>query len=448
MDERCLLIVEDDPGLQSQLRWSFDEISVEVADSREQALAILEENPKPVITLDLGLPPDPGGTTEGFALLREIRTKHPRTKVIVITGRDEQEHAITAIRDGAYDYYQKPIDSTTLKFAVDRAFFLHEIETALHAAEESTSEMLPGMIGRSAQIQAVADRVKRIAQADVSVLISGETGTGKEIIATSVHKLSNRADGAHVTINCAAIPENLLESELFGHEKGSFTGAHQRKIGKVEAANGGTLFLDEIGDMPLPLQAKILRFLQERRFERVGATKSIEADVRVVCATHRNLADMIAEGTFREDLFYRLSEIDIELPPLRERGNDVLLIAERFLNDHSNNRSLRFSNDAVAALTESSWPGNVRELENRVRRAVILCDGSEVTAVDLDLQPEASEVAVEPLKVVRARAEGEAIEAALVKSRDNLSEAARLLGVSRPTLYGLLEKYDIPHGKG
>ena len=448
MDERCLLIIEDDPGLQSQLRWSFDDITVDVADSREQALAILNENPKPVVTLDLGLPPDPGGTTEGFALLREIRAKHPRTKVIVITGRDEQEHAIAAIRDGAYDYYQKPIDSTTLQFAVDRAFFLHEIEVALHEIEESISEPLAGMIGRSAQIQAVADRVKRIAQADVSVLITGETGTGKEIIATNVHALSNRAEGAHITINCAAIPENLLESELFGHEKGSFTGAHQRKIGKVEAANGGTLFLDEIGDMPLPLQAKILRFLQERKFERVGATTSIEADVRIVCATHRNLADMISDGTFREDLYYRLSEIDIALPPLRDRGNDVLLIAERFLSDHCNGRTLKLSDDAVVALMESDWPGNVRELENRVRRAAILCDGGEITAADLELEPEAREIEVEPLKVVRARAEGQAIEAALVKSKDNLSEASRLLGVSRPTLYGLLEKYEIPHGKG
>ena len=448
MEERCLLIVEDDPGMQSQLRWSFDEMRVAVADSREQALAILDETPKAVVTLDLGLPPDPGGTTEGFILLREIRVKYPKTKVIVITGRDEREHAIAAIKEGAYDFYQKPIDSTTLKFAVERAFFLHETESALDAAGTSTSEGLPGMIGRSAQIQAVVDRVKRIAQAEVSVLINGETGTGKEVIAKNLHKLSHRAEGPHITINCAAIPENLLESELFGHEKGSFTGAHQRKIGKIEAANGGTLFLDEIGDMTLPLQAKILRFLQERRFERVGATTSIEADVRIVCATHRNLANMISEGTFREDLYYRLSEIDIALPPLRERGNDVLLIAEKFLSDHSNDRGLKFSEDAVGALCESRWPGNIRELENRVRRAAILCHGSVVTAVDLELKSVASEIEVEPLKLVRARAEGQAIEAALIKCNDNLSEASRLLGISRPTLYGLLEKYDIPHGKG
>ena len=446
MEDRCLLIVEDDPGLQSQLRWSFDAINVEVATSREEALAVLQKQSVPVVTLDLGLPPDAGGTSEGFALLKHIRSEYPHTKVIVITGRDEQEHAINAIRGGAYDYYQKPIDATTLQFAVDRAFFLNAVEAELQEKTHSGAvELLPGLIGRSPEMQAVAERVHRVASADVTVLITGETGTGKEIIATSIQRLSDRAEQPLITINCAAIPENLLESELFGHEKGSFTGAHARKIGKVEAANGGTLFLDEIGDMPLPLQAKILRFLQERRFERVGATSSIESDVRVVCATHRNLQDMIDEGSFREDLFYRLSEIDIQLPPLRERGNDVLLIAERLLADHGDGRSLRFSDDAVSAISKSSWPGNVRELENRVRRAAILCNADEVSAADLELQ--AAEVEVEPLKVVRARAESKAIEAALVKSRENLSEAARLLGVSRPTLYGLLEKYNIPHGK-
>lgn len=432
------------------MRWCFEDFHAEIASDREQALAQLRRHDIQVVTLDLGLPPDPGGTSEGFALLAEIRRTYPWIKVIVVTGREEREHALWAITEGAYDYYYKPIDAKTLAFAANRAFFLVELEQELKAEADQkslSSALLPGLLGRCSAMQAVSDRVKRVAATDVTVLVTGETGTGKEIIASNIHALSPRAGLPLVTINCAAIPENLLESELFGHEKGSFTGAHARKIGKLEAANGGTLFLDEIGDMPFPLQAKILRFLQERTFERVGSNQPIRGDVRVVSATHCNLNEMIAEGTFREDLFYRLSEIDIQLPPLRERGSDILLIAEAILNNQPSDKLLRLSPAAVDAIEQAQWPGNVRELENRIRRAAILADGNEITSSDLELGEDSqNDTRVEPLKSVRARAESEAIVSAVQKAGHNLSEAARLLEVSRPTLYGLLEKYNIEHG--
>ncbi|NKB97815.1 MAG: PEP-CTERM-box response regulator transcription factor [Pseudomonadales bacterium] len=430
------------------MRWCYEDVDVAVADDAPTALGLLSERSFQVVTLDLGLPPDAGGTTVGFDLLRHIREHYPETKVIVITGRDEKQHALAAINNGAFDYYQKPIDSTTLTFATERAFFLSKIEAELQEqskAATSNKSLLPGLIGNCPEMQTVSERVKRVAKADVTVLITGETGTGKEIIASSIHNLSDRGEHSLITINCAAIPENLLESELFGHEKGSFTGAHARKIGKLEAAAGGTLFLDEIGDMPIPLQAKILRFLQERTFERVGSSTSIQADVRVVSATHRDLQTMISEGTFREDLFYRLSEIDVTLPPLRERGADVLLIAEKILEEHGENRSLKFKADAVDAMANASWPGNVRELENRIRRAAILTDSNEISSTDLEFATDESleDVEIEPLKVVRARSESKAIQTALAKTGHNLSESARLLEVSRPTLYSLIDKYGL-----
>ena len=441
---RTLLIVEDDPGLQSQMRWCFDDIEVLVADDRSTAEALLNSHQPTVITLDLGLPPDAGGTSEGFALLSSIRKLCPDSKVIVITGREEREHAVQAIADGAYDFYQKPIDSQTLQFVVDRAFRLAELESENRVLSEQSngSSPLPGLLAASAKMLTICGQVERVAPTEASVLITGETGTGKEIIAHNVHRLSPRADGPLVTINCAAIPENLLESELFGHEKGSFTGAHARKIGKVEAANGGTLFLDEIGDMPLPLQAKILRFLQERSFERVGSTQSQKADVRVVSATHRNLRNMIDDGSFREDLFFRLSEINFDLPPLRDRGGDVLLIAQHLLNQNRGERRLKFSDDAVEGMQSWAWSGNIRELENRVRRAAILADGEEITARDLEIDSSAPQD-IRKLKDIRAEAETDAIQRALMATGGNMSETARLLDVSRPTLYNLIDKYNI-----
>ena len=420
---RTLLIVEDDPGLQSQMRWCFDDIEVLVADDRSTAEALLNSHQPTVITLDLGLPPDAGGTSEGFALLSSIRKLCPDSKVIVITGREEREHAVQAIADGAYDFYQKPIDSQTLQFVVDRAFRLAELESENRVLSEQSngSSPLPGLLAASAKMLTICGQVERVAPTEASVLITGETGTGKEIIAHNVHRLIPRVDGPLVTINCAAIPENLLESELFGHEKGSFTGAHARKIGKVEAANGGTLFLDEIGDMPLPLQAKILRFLQERSFERVGSTQSQKADVRVVSATHRNLRNMIDDGSFREDLFFRLSEINFDLPPLRDRGGDVLLIAQHLLNQNRGERRLKFSDDAVEGMQSWAWSGNIRELENRVRRAAILADGEEITARDLEIDSSAPQD-IRKLKDIRAEAETDAIQRALMATGGNMSE--------------------------
>ena len=445
--ERNLLIIEDDPGLQSQMRWCFDDdIKVYLASDRIEATAMLEQQPCAVVTLDLGLPPDAGGTSEGEAMLDFIRSNYPATKIIVVTGREEREQAIHAIAAGAYDYYQKPIDATTLEFAVARAFNLAELEHAHSklSASNSGSMPLPGLIAAHSNMLTLAEQVRRVANSEITVLIQGETGTGKEIIARSLHELSERKDHPLITINCAAIPENLLESELFGHEKGSFTGAHTRKIGKVEAAYGGTLFLDEIGDMPLALQAKILRFLQERKFERVGSNTPIDADVRVISATHRNLTELIGAGDFREDLYYRVSEVDLTLPPLRERGTDVLLIAEKILRENQADRKLRFSPEALAAIETANWPGNVRELENKVRRAAIMSPSNVVSPEDLHLVPPAADrVEIRTLKEVRASAEHDAIVTTLATTAGNISETSRLLGISRPTLYSLMEKYRI-----
>ena len=450
MTERRLLIVEDDPGLQSQMRWCFadEDAHVSVAANELEALAAVRRNPPQVVTLDLGLPPDAGGSSVGFAVLGEIRALLPDCKVIVITGREEREHALRAIADGAYDFYQKPIEADTLRFVVDRAFRLWDIEQEnrrLIAAQAPAP--LAGIISGSSRMLELRRLVERIAPTDASVLILGETGTGKELVARAVHDLSLRRDKPFVAINCAAIPENLLESELFGHEKGAFTGAVARKLGRIEMANGGTLFLDEIGDMPLPLQAKILRFLQERSLERVGGHALIEVDVRVVCATHRPITDMLANKTFRDDLYFRLAEITLTVAPLREREGDAALLAHAFLARSSPSRKLRFSDEAIAALSRWNWPGNVRELENRVKRASIIADGPLISSADLDLRTGDAPDADLPLnlKHVRDEAELKAVNIALIRSGHNLAQAARLLGISRPTLYSLLEKFRIDH---
>ena len=447
MNERRLLIIEDDPGLSTQMRWCFEDVDVFVATNAQEARAILTREEPQVVTLDLGLPPEPGGTRVGFELLDMISQQTPETKVIVITGREEREHALKAVAHGAYDFYQKPIDPDTLTFVVDRAFRLWSLEEENRLlANNATTTPLNGLITASDSMLGIVRQLHRVAPTDATVLIGGETGTGKEVIARAVHSLSARSSGPFIAINCAAIPENLLESELFGHEKGAFTGAVSRKIGKVEAASGGTLMLDEIGDMPLQLQAKILRFLQQRTVERIGSTQEIPVDVRVVSATHRDLDGMITEGSFRQDLFFRLAEISFALPPLRERGNDVVMIAKALLARHATNRALRFSQDALSALSAWSWPGNIRELENRVRRASIMAEGRLVTARDLELNPKDSlldDSLPLDLREVRARGEREAIQRAMARANDNVSKAARLLGISRPTLYSLLQKYEI-----
>lgn len=446
---RRLLIVEDDPGLQSQMRWCFSEdLEVTVASDREAALAALRREEPEVVTLDLGLPPDPGGATEGFALLEEILRIAPLTKVIVVTGREDKENAVKAVGMGASDFYQKPLDADILLFVVNRAFRLAELEREnQELVHQGNGTNIKGIIAASPQMMTLCRTLEKIAPTDVTTLITGETGTGKEVLARALHDLSPRAGNAFAAINCAAIPENLLESELFGFEKGSFTGATQAKKGKIESANGGTLFLDEIGDMPMSLQAKLLRFLQERVVDRVGSVKPIPVDVRVVCATHRNVTDLITNGEFREDLYYRISEITLDVPAVREREGDALVIAQSLLKSlgkQMDRQNLTFSDDAVNAINSYAWPGNVREMINKVKRATIMADGKRITSDDLDLpaceQPSVSHV---NLRQVREKAESRAIVQALQTSGYNMTQASRLLGVTRPTLYNLTDKYRI-----
>ncbi|HEV8077770.1 MAG TPA: PEP-CTERM-box response regulator transcription factor [Marinobacter sp.] len=448
---RQLLIVEDDPGLQSQMRWCFtDDLQVSVAGDRETALTLLRRLEPKVVTLDLGLPPDPGGSTEGFALLEDIPRLAPMTKVIVVTGREEKENAVKAIGMGAADFYQKPVDADILSFVVNRAFRLAELEKENSELANRDNTSIKGIIAASPQMLAVCRTLEKVAPTDITTLINGETGTGKEVLARALHDLSPRASMPFAAINCAAIPENLLESELFGFEKGAFTGATQSKKGKIESANGGTLFLDEIGDMPMALQAKLLRFLQERVVDRVGSLKPTPVDVRVVCATHRNVKELILEGTFREDLYYRISEITLDLPAVRDRDGDALVIAQSLLKNLSkqlDRSGLSFCEDAISAIENYAWPGNVREMINKIKRSVIMADGKRITADDLQLpvsndNTDTSDSQLN-LRKVRENAERIAIVQALRSSNSNMAQAARLLGVTRPTLYNLTDKYRI-----
>ena len=446
---RRLLIVEDDPGLQSQMRWCFsEELEVSVATDRETALTCLRREEPEVITLDLGLPPDPGGATEGFRLLEDILQLAPMTKVIVVTGREDKENAVKAIGMGASDFYQKPLDADILTFVVNRAFRLAELERENRELFlQADGAKIRGIVASSPQMLSVCRTLEKVAPTDVTTLITGETGTGKELLARALHDLSHRSEKPFAAINCAAIPENLLESELFGFEKGSFTGATQSKKGKIESANGGTLFLDEIGDMPMALQAKLLRFLQERVVDRVGSVNPVPVDVRVVCATHRDVRQLIESGDFREDLYYRISEITLDVPAVRERNGDALVIAQSLLKSlgkQMDRPNLSFSEDAVTAISSYSWPGNVREMINKVKRATIMADCKRVTAEDLELPFEENVSNLKlNLRQVRETAERQAIIQALRTSNFNMAQASRLLGVTRPTLYNLTDKYRI-----
>jgi len=445
---KSLLIIEDDVGLQSQLRWSFENYDVLVAGDRETALAEMEKYKPPVVTLDLGLPPDPANASEGFETLGAILSLAPHTKVIVVTGNDDRENAVKAIGMGAYDFYQKPIDPEILSLIVDRAYALFHLEKEnRQLSEQNLFSPLQGVIASSPQMLKVCRTVEKLAPTDVTTLLLGESGTGKEVIAQAIHALSPRAKKPFIAINSAAIPENLLESELFGYEKGAFTGAAKQTRGKIEYANGGTFFLDEVGDLPLALQAKMLRFLQERVIERVGGREEIPVDVRVICATHQNLPELIQSTGFREDLYYRISEITLDIPALREREGDALLLSRVFLDRY--NQQLKknykgFTPDAITAIEHHSWPGNVRELENKVKRSVIMAEGQQITAEDLDLNIDenTSEISVD-LRQVRETAERLAIQRALTLCKDNISQAAELLGVSRPTLYDLMTRYGL-----
>jgi two-component system NtrC family response regulator len=449
LDERYkrLLIVEDDAGLQSQLRWSFDGFDVVVAADRESALAEMRRFGPAVVTLDLGLPPDPGGVSEGFATLKELLALAPSTKVIVVTGHDDRENAVKAIGLGAYDFYEKPIDPDILSFVVERAANVRYLEEENRKLNESQrSSPFKELIAASPEMLRVCRTLEKLAPTDVSTLILGESGTGKEVLVRILHALSARSGRRLVAINCAAIPETLLESELFGYEKGAFTGAVKTTPGKIENANGGILFLDEVGDLSMPLQAKLLRFLQERVVERVGGRKEIQVDVRVICATHQNLAALIQEGRFREDLYYRINEATIQVPPLRERAGDAVVLARAFLTRYAkeNQRPIRdFTHAALEIIEHYEWPGNVRELENRVKRAVIMAEGSEITPVDLELDAVEAESQPFALREVREVAERKAIQRALSYTDNNVSRTADLLGVTRPTLYNLMKKHKL-----
>lgn len=445
-NERKLLVVEDDPGLQSQLKWVFDDVELIQAIDRTSAIDALRRHEPQVVLQDLGLPPDPDGVAEGLACVEDVLQLAPHTKVIVMTGHGDKDNALKAIGAGAYDFYQKPLDTDVLKLLVDRAFTLSQLEADnRRLSTASTNSPLDGIVAVSPAMLKVCRTIEKVAPTTATTLLLGESGTGKEVLARAIHSLSPRIEAPFVAINCAAIPENLLESELFGFEKGAFTGAAKQTPGKVEVASGGTLFLDEIGDMPLPLQAKLLRFLQERVVERIGGRVEIPVDVRVVCATNQNLKALIENGGFREDLYYRICEIEIPIPPLRERENGVLMLARVMLDEAAakHGKSLRgFSEDARQAMLAHAWPGNVRELVNKVSGAVIMADGPQVTAEDLGLMTPEEEQSLN-LREVRDAAERNATRQAIVHTGGNISRAAALLGVSRPTLYDLMERHGI-----
>ncbi len=450
-----VLVVDDDPGIQRSLKWCFDGYEVILAGDREAAIKLMREYRPAVVTLDLGLPPSVDDATEGLATLSAILAIEPNTKVIVVSGNEDHANAVRAIAEGAYDFYSKPIDEEVLQLIVRRAFHVHQLEAENRLLRQS-SDNDHGIITSSAKMQAVCRMVDKIAPTDATTLLLGESGTGKELLARALHARGNRAKGPFIAINCAAIPENLLESELFGHEKGAFTGAIKSLKGKIELANEGTLFLDEIGDMPASLQGKLLRFLQEREIERIGGREVIPINVRVVSATHRDLRKHIEEGSFREDLYYRIAEIVVTIPPLRDRDDDAVLLAQHFTNKFAQemgSAAVKVTADAADAIRAYKWRGNVRELENRVKRAVIMSSRSLINAEDLDL-PSANAVANEvveaqaevvSLRDAREAAERRAVAAALRGLSGNLSAAAKALGVSRPTLYNLMRQHNLSY---
>lgn len=446
-NKEVLLIVEDDPGLQKQMRWSFEAYETLVAGDRDGALAQLRRYEPAVVTLDLGLPPDPDGASEGLATLEQILALAPDTKVIVVTGNQDRTNAVKAVGIGAYDFYQKPFDPEILGLVIGRAFRLHALQQENRRLQQSQADSpMQGIITRDPGMLKVCHNVEKVAPSDATVLLLGESGTGKELLARALHQLSPRSTKRFVAINCAAIPETLLESELFGYEKGAFTGASKQTKGKIEFADGGTFFLDEVGDLPPALQAKLLRFLQERVVERIGGREEIPVDVRIVCATHQNLKKLIEEGRFREDLYYRLSEIVIPIPPLREREGDAALLAHAFMHKFSRQEGrslLGFKQEALDAIEAYPWMGNVREMENCIKRAVIMADGPQVGVEDLGLPLPARELEPINLRQVRDEAERRAILKVLSRVDGNIVRAAELLGVSRPTLYDLINRHGL-----
>lgn len=442
---RPLLIVEDDPALQKQLRWSFDQFETLTAGDRESALAQIHRHSPPVVTMDLGLPPDADSVSEGFRLLEQILSAAPETKVIVLTGQNDRANALRAIALGAYDFFAKPFEPELLTLTIERAFRLYDLQQENRRLQEMQHPpALAGLITRDAQMLRICRTIEKIANSNATAMLLGESGTGKEVLARGVHESSQRKKERFVAINCAAIPDNLLESELFGYEKGAFTGAAKTTPGKIETAHGGTLFLDEIGDLPLSLQSKLLRFLQERVIERLGGRQEIPVDVRIVCATHQDLTALIADGRFREDLYYRLAEIVINIPPLRARIGDPALLAHAFIRRFANEQNrghMMLNEDAVRVIEAHRWPGNVRELENCIKRAVIMADGAQISSDDIGLTASIDDTSeFIDLRRVRDDAERQAVVTALGRANGNVVRASEILGISRPTLYDLMHR--------
>ena len=448
MDKPKLLIVDDVEDIRTQMKWALSEdYEVFEAEDRPSAMLLFEEHGMPLVALDLGLPPDSNGVEEGFLVLDEI-LQQGDSKVIVITGQGQREHALRAIGLGAYDYFNKPIQIDELNVVLRRALYVHELERENRELQrKSLDDSFQGIIGFCPAMQSVFKTVRRVASSDAGVLVGGESGTGKELVARAIHRLSHRVDGPFVTINCGAIPENLLESELFGHEKGAFTGAHARRQGRIETAHKGTLFLDEIGELPFALQVKLLRFLQEHRLERVGGRQEIDVDIRVIAATNSDLKRAMKTEQFREDLYYRLAVVGVTLPPLRDRGEDITILAKVFLERYgaeSKKNLVGFSADAITAMQTYDWPGNVRELENRIRRAVIMAEGRKLTPEDLELADgEGEGYKSVSLREAREELERELILRTLARHNGNMTRTAADLQVSRPTLYELMDKLSI-----
>jgi two-component system NtrC family response regulator len=444
---RPLLIVEDDPALQRQIRWAFDEYETLTATDRESALAQVRRYSPPVVTMDLGLPPDPDSPSEGFKLLEQILSGAPNTKVIVLTGQNDRAHALKAVELGAYDFFAKPFEPELLGLTIARAYRLYDLQQEnLRLQSMRQPDAFDGVITRDPEMLRIFRTLEKVAGISATVMLLGESGTGKEVLARGLHALSPRSAERFIAINCAAIPENLLESELFGYEKGAFTGAAKTTLGKIEVADRGTLMLDEIGDLPLPLQGKLLRFLQERVIERLGGRREIPVDVRIVCATHQDLRALIAEGRFREDLYYRLAEIVITIPPLRSRQGDAALLAHaftrRFATEYGRS-AVVLRDDAVKAIDAHSWPGNVRELENCIKRAVIMAEGNHIGAADLGLDTKEDDFDGLQLRQVRDEAERRAVICVLGRVNGNVAKAADILGISRPTLYDLMHRFGL-----
>ena len=447
--QRTLLIVEDDLALQKQIKWSLDRFESVTANDRKSALIQVRRYRPAVVSMDLGLPPDADAVSEGFRLLEQILAIDPDTKVIVVTGQNDQANALRAVALGAYDFFAKPFEPELLNLTIERAFRLFDLQKENRRLQEvRLPDPLAGMTTQDPEMLRICRMIEKVAGSTATVMLLGESGTGKEVLANGLHHSSSRRTGKFVAINCAAIPENLLESELFGYEKGAFTGAAKTTPGRIETAHGGTLMLDEIGDLPFPLQSKLLRFLQERTIERIGGRQEIPVDVRIVCATHQDLQALIKQGKFREDLYYRLAEIIIQIPPLRERLGDAPLLAHAFLRrfaQEQNRGAMTLAEDAIKSIESHLWPGNVRELANCIKRAVIMADANQISARDIGLSTATTNEndTTLDLRLARENAERKTIVTALGRVNGNVVKAAELLGVSRPTLYDLMNRLNL-----